>query len=98
VLLSIVGLTGCIPGRSDDADAGKLIAWPADDRWPEELLALAPEIQEAYRYAVGNPDVLQYMPCFCGCGETSGHTSNKDCYIEEFRSNGSVVLDQMSFG
>lgn len=74
-----------------------LVASPAQDRWPEQFQRAAPEVQEAYRFAVANPHVLQYIPCYCGC-VNQGHTSNKDCYIDELRPDGSVVLDPMSFG
>jgi hypothetical protein len=74
-----------------------LVAWPALNRWPEPFRRARPDVQEAYRYAVANPQILQYFPCYCGC-EDEGHTSNKDCYIDEFRPDGSVVLDPMSFG
>lgn len=34
-----------------------------------------------YRFALERRDVLQYMPCMCGCGGL-GHTSNRSCYIK----------------
>ena len=75
-----------------------LIAWPAQDKWPEQFQRAPRDVQEAYRYAVANQDVLKYMPCFCGCYEEDRHTSNAMCYVEEVRSDGSVMLDPMSFG
>lgn len=76
---------------------GALIARPSANQWPEQFWDASPEVQGAYRYAVANGDVLQYFPCYCGCVK-GGHTSNKDCYIDEVRSDGSIVLDPMSFG
>jgi hypothetical protein len=83
--------------QTQSGEDSDLLAWPVDDRWPAQFHAASPEVQEAYRYAVANPEALQYMPCFCGCG-AQGHTSNLDCYVREFRSDGSVMLDPMSFG
>jgi len=40
---------------------------------------------------------MQYIPCFCGC-VAQGHTCIQDCYVSEFRNDGTVVLDPMSFG
>ena len=40
-----------------------------------------PEIAELYRFAADNPDVLNFMPCTCGCGKI-GHTSNRSCYVK----------------
>ncbi len=97
--LGLAGLTlaGCSSGRSPSNEAGKLIAWPAKDRWPDQLTGAPAEVQEAYRFAIANPDTMKWFPCFCGCGE-QGHRSNLDCYLREYRDDGSVVLDPMSFG
>ncbi len=89
-------LVACAP-EAGTGVGDKLIAWPAQDRWPDPFSKAAPEVQQAYRFAVANPKVLQYIPCFCGCG-ASGHKSNSDCYVREFRPDGSVLLDPMSFG
>jgi hypothetical protein len=37
-------------------------------------------IQAVYEYAARHPEVLHYVPCFCGC-ERSGHQNNDDCFI-----------------
>lgn len=98
LLLGGVALVGCggKPGATGGDDA-QLLAWPAEDRWPDLFWQAPAEVQEAYRYAVANPDVLRWMPCFCGCGG-HGHRANIDCYVDELRSDGSVLLDRMSFG
>jgi len=56
-----------------------------------------PVVQEAYRFAVANADVLQYVPCYCGCG-AMGHTSNRSCFVKEDRSDGSVTFDDHALG
>ena len=61
---------------------------------PDFVLQASAQTQEAYRYAAAHPEVLQYMPCYCGC-VNQGHTSNKDCFIKELRRDGSVVYDAM---
>ena len=48
--------------------------------------------EEAYRYALDNPNTLKFLPCYCGCG-AMGHGSNLDCYFEP-RSNGSIAFEQ----
>ena len=92
-----LALVGCSTGVGQGSADGALLAWPAEDRWPEQFHKASATIQEAYRFAVANQDLLQWMPCFCGCGEW-GHTSNADCYVQEMRSDGSVLLDPMSYG
>jgi hypothetical protein len=39
------------------------------------------EIATLYRFARERGDVLQWMPCTCGC-QQFGHTSNRSCYIK----------------
>lgn len=37
--------------------------------------------QTAYAFALSRPDVLRWLPCYCGCG-AMGHDSNLDCFIK----------------
>jgi hypothetical protein len=48
-------------------------------------------VQEAYRFALANPDVLDKLPCYCGCGGM-GHDSNLDCFVERFEPSGGGVV------
>ena len=47
------------------------------------------KVEAAYRYAVEHGEILQYIPCFCGCGGI-GHMHNADCYVAE-RLPGGVI-------
>ena len=54
------------------------------------MVPRAPEvIRAAYTFAAYNPDVLEYVPCFCGC-ESAGHTGNADCFVSERNADGAV--------
>jgi hypothetical protein len=88
-------VVGC-SAESNPTDSA-LVARPDLNQWPKQFMDAAPEVQGAYRFAVANPNVLKYIPCFCGC-VNQGMTSNHDCYVRESRTDGSVVLDPMSFG
>jgi len=63
----------------------------------EKVRSAPPVVQEAYRFAMANPQVLARLPCYCGCG-SMGHESNLDCFIQEFKPDGSVVFDYHAFG
>lgn len=52
---------------------------------------------EAYQFAVEHPEVLDYMPCYCGCYEEDGHTSNTDCFVDSVNDK-VAILDTMGFG
>jgi hypothetical protein len=47
-------------------------------------------ITAAYRFAADHPEILSYVPCFCGC-ERSGHSGNTDCFVRQRAENGDVV-------
>jgi hypothetical protein len=53
--------------------------------------------QAAYEFAARHPEVLQYIPCFCGC-ERSGHGGNHDCFVRSRDSQGNVTWDSHGYG
>jgi len=40
-----------------------------------------------YEFAGRRPDVLRYVPCFCGC-EQGGHVGNDDCFVKARDASG----------
>ena len=55
------------------------------------MLPRPPEvIRSAYEFAALNPNILEYVPCFCGC-ESAGHTGNADCFVKSRNPDGSVA-------
>ena len=92
-------------------DEGKASAGTTAKTGPQEI-TLAPEsmlagdsrvsaapplVREAYRFAIANPDVLDKMPCYCGCGGM-GHKHNLACYVDRFEADGSPVFDYHALG
>jgi hypothetical protein len=47
-------------------------------------------VTAAYHFAAEHPEILSYVPCFCGC-ERSGHQGNHDCFVRSRAENGDVV-------
>ena len=65
---------------------------------PAEVQSAPVTVQQAYQFAVANPDVMHELPCYCGCGPI-GHTSNYACYVAEQNSDGSVkTFDNHALG
>jgi hypothetical protein len=68
----------------------------APDLPPLSSLAVAetrqsPEIVRAvHLFAARHPEVLSYMPCFCGC-QRSGHKHNDDCFVAGRDGTGKVT-------
>lgn len=51
------------------------------------------DIQTAYEYALEKPELLEQIPCYCGCSQI-GHKNVEDCFVKEFRNDGRVVFDE----
>jgi len=47
-------------------------------------------VRAAYVFAAEHPEVLSYVPCFCGC-ERGGHRGNEDCFVSARDANGDVT-------
>jgi len=47
-------------------------------------------VRAAYVFAAEHPEILSYVPCFCGC-ERGGHKGNDDCFVSRRAENGDVV-------
>jgi hypothetical protein len=96
LVLSIV-TAGC-SGKSTQANG---LAFAVELAPLAEMPAMVHEapvaVQEAYRFAVANPDVLSQIPCYCGCG-SMGHTSNLACFVADRSSDGSVTFDEHALG
>ncbi|MGG1877505.1 PCYCGC motif-containing (lipo)protein [Paenibacillus cisolokensis] len=60
---------------------------------PTFLDGAVSEMRTIYALAAQVSDVLEYMPCYCGCGDSAGHQSNLNCFIHEIREDGSVEWD-----
>ncbi|SOC15552.1 uncharacterized protein with PCYCGC motif [Ureibacillus xyleni] len=60
---------------------------------PKFLDAQSEEIRLVYAAAGQATDILQWIPCYCGCGESARHRSNLNCFIAETRKDGSIVWD-----
>jgi len=82
------------PARSSPAPTAlpALAANPAAGRWPSVITRSPTEVREAYEFAARNEPTLRYIPCYCGCG-AHGDGDNFDCYVNEIRAGGWLVLD-----
>jgi len=51
-----------------------------------------PAVRTAYQFAAANYETLRYIPCYCGCGLSSGHLNNYDCFVKSATSDGWLLL------
>jgi hypothetical protein len=67
------------------------------DQMPMDVQSAPVAVQEAYQFNVANPDIMQDIPCYCGCGSI-GHTSNYDCYVSDVDASGKITFDNHALG
>ena len=57
-----------------------------------------PVMQEVYKFAASHPEVLKFVPCYCGCG-VEGHPHNESCFVKRRDAKGNVTeWDTHGFG
>lgn len=97
LLLTLIAssMAGCSGGGKSGSASGEALA--SMDGMPAEVKSAPPNVQQAYQFAVANPDLVQQFPCYCGCGKM-GHTSNYSCYVARTESDGSIVYDTHALG
>jgi hypothetical protein len=79
----------------DPPVTAKLGPHPQDNLPPLPFQAYAPPrpmetVRAVYKFAAEHPEVLSYVPCFCGC-ERGGHKGNDDCFVKSRNAQGDVT-------
>lgn len=92
VVILVASLSGC----STAQQSAHLNMAPMD-KIPADVQVAPVSVQQAYQFAVANPEVLQKIPCFCGCGKM-GHTSNYSCYVQSVDEKSNIVFDNHAMG
>ena len=80
-----------------DSQTGDRLQTVGPEELPDFVLKTSQSVQQAYRYAEKNIDVLKYIPCFCGC-KNIGHRSNENCYIKERHPDGLITFTSHALG
>jgi len=94
-LFNALAGAGCAGTKSQTVSNHLNMAPMADI--PADVQASPASVQEAYRFAAANPEVLSQIPCYCGCG-AMGHTSNYACYVSGKNEDGSLSFDAHALG
>src|SRR5919198_1619386 len=96
LLIVLVILSNTISACSTNHPS-KDLSMASMDQMPSEVQSAPVTVQQAYQFAVANPDVMKNIPCYCGCGNV-GHTSNYNCYVTSVDDKGKVTFDQHALG
>ena len=55
-------------------------------------------VRATYDFAAQHPEILSYVPCYCGCG-SQGHKHNESCFVARRDPRGNVLeWDTHGFG
>lgn len=60
---------------------------------PEFLEGKPEDMKVVYQAVALNRELLEKIPCYCGCGESVGHKDNYDCFIHDNKEDGRIVWD-----
>ena len=92
ILLALLLLAGCSEGGGEET-----IKLFPENELPEEVQSAPQAVKEAYQFAAANPEIIQHLPCYCGCG-SMGHTSNYSCYVSGVDQEGNLTFDNHALG
>ena len=97
-LLVVMALIGtAISACSTSSSSEVHLVMASMDQMPMDVQSAPVAVQEAYQFNVANPDIMQDIPCYCGCGDI-GHTSNYDCYVSSVDANGTISYENPALG
>ena len=95
-------IAGCTPRPAPQSQPtsypAELAAHPATGVWPTAYRSAPETVRTAYQYATANYETLRYIPCFCGCGLSTGHQNNYDCFVKDAKPDGWFTLDPHGLG
>ena len=95
-IMAAVLLGGALGGCRPSSPQTDLMMYPAS-KLPQGVQDSAQTVSEAYQFAVANPEIMEQIPCYCGCAPM-GHTSNYACYVKEVKADGEIVYDDHALG
>jgi hypothetical protein len=98
ILLSLLAvlLLAALPACSGQSNNNQQAMMPLG-QMPAEVQSAPISVQQAYQFAVANPEPMKQIPCYCGCG-AMGHTSNYSCYVQSVDTNGKITFDNHALG
>lgn len=96
-LMLVLGVfvTGC-NSESPSGDVAELELAPLSEM-PMEVQQAPVSVRQAYQFNVANSELMQQIPCYCGCG-AMGHKSNYHCYAQGVDASGKTIFDSHALG
>ncbi len=93
VVVGLVVLFAFAGGSGNGSAAPGVQNQGTDGALPRYITAAGAQVVLAYEFALARPDVMLWMPCYCGCGDHSGHESGRDCFVKATSSSGNIQFE-----
>ncbi len=97
LLVLFLAFTGGLAASCAPQKSGHSLPMADLSQMPADVQVAPVIVQQAYQFAVANPEILQQIPCHCGCGAL-GHTSNYACYVSGVDGEGKIAFDSHALG
>ncbi|MEH7381889.1 PCYCGC motif-containing (lipo)protein [Bacillus sp. JJ1533] len=98
-LVLIFGLVGCSQNKenheskSEDHVMGDIREETVSfNVMPSFLDGKSEDMVTIYKAAAMHQDLLESIPCYCGCSDSVGHRDNYDCFVNENKDD-AIVWD-----
>ncbi|QTM98550.1 hypothetical protein ERJ70_04100 [Sediminibacillus dalangtanensis] len=99
MLIVMAALAACSSQETEEELAPNHERTAGTDQLPQFLKDASEDLQTVYRSAAEHQELLEQIPCYCGCGDASvGHKDNHDCFVHEIADDGEVVWDTHGIG
>lgn len=63
------------------------------DVLPSFMDGKSESMRVVYEAAAKSANLLEWIPCYCGCGASAGHLNSLNCFVNKINADGSVVWD-----
>lgn len=77
--------------HAENGDLRELTA--SSQELPQFLKDKPEQMQLIYSAAEQHKELLEFIPCYCGCSESADHKDNYDCFVYENKQSGEIVWD-----
>ncbi|WP_026571880.1 MULTISPECIES: PCYCGC motif-containing (lipo)protein [Sediminibacillus] len=99
MLIAMLALVACSSQKAEEELAPNQELTAGITHLPQFLENASEDLQKVYQSAAEHQELLEQIPCYCGCGDASvGHQDNYDCFVHEVKDDGRVVWDTHGIG
>lgn len=77
--------------HAENGDLREVTSGPSE--LPPFMMDKHEDMQNIYMASAQHQELLEYIPCYCGCADSADHQSALNCFVFETKENGEIVWD-----